>query len=205
MYFRKGKPDGTISNTAFNKQIAPHHNSHGSINDYSDEEVLRTLGLYEYLEEPAPELKSNDVEDSPFAEYEKEVAEELMTSRALATKASKNKPPFNDKEYTLIYSPDVMIRFKNDRVVGIGLDCSKEDSGLGGASCGDSIDRVIERYGESKDITVSDDKLERTYNYPQYNLSFKLSKSIVRSLWVLDSKFFPKGWTEYYSSNSLEK
>jgi hypothetical protein len=96
----------------------------------------------------------------------------------------------------LIYGAMTVLLDKN-KVIAIQYDCKLEEYSnekLGGISCNDDVDRIVSQYGEAKNTAVSDDKLRRLYNYPNYNLAFALSKSKVDLLTVIDSKNSPEGF-----------
>ncbi len=104
------------------------------------------------------------------------------------TAASKDKRSFLD------YDDNTIVWLKNDHVIGVGLDCvSAYFTKLNGIACRDGIDEIIEKFGESKHIAISNNKLEKIYNYVQYNVAYHLSKASVNQLWLIDSKHFTKG------------
>ena len=103
----------------------------------------------------------------------------------------------DNKNQELIYGAMTVLLDKN-KVIAIQYECNLVKYSyekVGGISCNDDIDRIINQYGEAKNTEVSDDKLRRLYNYPKYNLAFALSKSKVDLLTVIDSKNSPKGYT----------
>ena len=102
----------------------------------------------------------------------------------------------DNKNQELIYGAMTVLLDKN-KVIAIQYECNLEEyihEKVGGISCNDDIDRIINQYGEAKNTEVSDDKLRRLYNYPKYNLAFALSKSKVDLLTVTDSKNLPEGY-----------
>ena len=107
-----------------------------------------------------------------------------------------NTNELEDKIQRLDYGATA-IRINNGQVDRIMFLCDLDKNNLsvkaGGVRCEDSIQRVIKLYGDSKIISISDDKLRRIYNYPQYNLAFLLSKSTVDVLMVFDNKTDPNG------------
>ena len=112
----------------------------------------------------------------------------------------KGKPQYEEKDsdaQVLIYD-NTIITISNDRVESIYYDCNGKDSNqwekVGGVSCFSPVERVLSLYGESKALSVSEDKLNRLYNYPQFNISFELSKSKVDTLRVFDNKKFSHGY-----------
>lgn len=88
------------------------------------------------------------------------------------------------------------IWIEKNKVIAIGYVCSNESyeyTKIGGISCSDRIDKLLELYGNSKFLSVSEDKLNRIYNYPEYHLSFSLTMSQVIELYVFDPKAFKAG------------
>lgn len=74
--------------------------------------------------------------------------------------------------------------------------CNEETSyekWVAGISCGANVDSIVNKFGNPKFVSVSSDKLRKLYNYPQYNLSFLMSKSNVIAFGVYDLNFFDKG------------
>lgn len=91
----------------------------------------------------------------------------------------------------------VIFELENNKVIRIIFDCDTKEYSyekLGGISCDTDVNRVAELYGESRELSISDDKLSRIYNYQQYNLAFVLSKSKVQSLMVFDGIHKPNGF-----------
>lgn len=111
----------------------------------------------------------------------------------------KGEPTFVDegnKNQELIYGAMTVLLDKN-KVIAIQYDCKLEEYShekVGGISCNDDVDRIVNQYGEAKNKVVSDDKLRRLYNYPEYNLAFALSRSKADLLTVIDSKNSPEGY-----------
>lgn len=104
-----------------------------------------------------------------------------------------------DKEQILVYGA-TYIGMHNNKVIRVGFACNVDgysDSNIkvGGIPCYGSVDKVVGHYGDSKELSMSDDKLQRIYNYPQYNLSFTLSKSLVSDLMIFDQNVAPKGYS----------
>lgn len=97
----------------------------------------------------------------------------------------------------LIYG-GMQVILENDKVIRLLYICNLEGNSdwrvtVGGISCDDSVDRLLDVYGEPELLSVSKDKLERLYNYPSYNLSFGLSKSKIETLIVYAPVSYPKG------------
>ena len=102
-----------------------------------------------------------------------------------------------NKHQELIYGAMTVMVDKN-KVIAIQYNCKLVEYShekVGGISCNDDVNRIINHYGEAKNTAVLDDKLRRLYSYPKYNLAFELSKSKVDLLRVIDSKNSPEGYT----------
>ena len=53
---------------------------------------------------------------------------------------------------------------------------------VGGVACGDSLDRVIDLYGQPKRLEVSEDKLSRLYCYAAFHVCYEVSLAKVNSI-----------------------
>ena len=95
----------------------------------------------------------------------------------------------NDNQTWLDYG-DTRIVLEKDIVVTIFYNCRQDDyifERVGGISCSSDVNSIIEHYGNSTKVVVSEDKFSRIYHYPSYNLAFQLSKGVVEKLAVFDS------------------
>lgn len=109
----------------------------------------------------------------------------------------------NDMDFLWGYG-SLAVNFKEGKVVQIVYGCQDGNYSyekVGGISCSADVERVLELYGESLYKSISDDKLARIYNYPQYNVAFWLKKSKVEALGIYDSSKDPVGF-EFQSVKS---
>lgn len=104
----------------------------------------------------------------------------------------------DDKRVKVLIYGDAIIELLNERVEKIVFICDEENylsssGGIGAIDCGSDLDLVLDLYGEPENLSISKDKLKRFYNYPSYNVAFRLSKSKVEGLYVFDPKNLPTG------------
>lgn len=99
---------------------------------------------------------------------------------------------------TLTFANDksLSISLKENKVVAIDKECTENlYDYLGGIVCGDSVETLIKKYGNSKKISVSSDSLSRLYNYPHYNLTYLLNNGKVSEMFLRDKTYYPDGWS----------
>jgi hypothetical protein len=106
----------------------------------------------------------------------------------------------------MVYPDGVHINLTDGKVGWIAQDCSGTFfyEKFGGVTCNDSLDKLIDVYGNPKTLDVSNDKLSRLYCYSEYNLCFEVTLSKVSTIFVASSEKGNNG-VSYVPAEELKK
>lgn len=95
----------------------------------------------------------------------------------------------------LRYKDGQVVFIKGDKVSKIAIFCGSDTDyrNINWLGCGDTFEEILDKYGDSNNVSESKDDLRRIYNYPQYGVAFVLEAGRVSTLWVFEPKDAPKG------------
>lgn len=118
---------------------------------------------------------------------------DLKKSEILFLKGEPNEREEDDKVW--IYD-NYFIIFKDDKIRMICYYEKYFGPNIQGLGIGKELNEILHKFGEPSSISISKNKMERTYCFSKYNVFFVFEKNIVKSYGIYNSQFGPLQYRE---------